>query len=376
MSQSEQVIFNLIVNSACSFMAGILVVAAVIRLFRVGNSHWKLFLLSLPFIKIVWDIGRGIPASSIIFSGINPLSLPPKHQTLTIGAGFSEFGPIINLMFSARDLSGQSHSTSLADYIAAFLMRDFHSAAPRVVLIGIIGVSLLLLTRRAFLAIRFELNRRNQRSKDKTLRQVDLKARKVDIYTSKAFSGTPFTGGILRPYICFPESTFLALTDTEREAVIRHEIAHIRHWDLLATLAIKALGDVFWFIPLYRFLSRKIDRLRELLADRVAVQSGASNAHLASALVKLKEAPLSEHQPILYSAFFREPALLKVRVNELLGASPIRAARLGWNNRLFRIVITAWTAGAVMIATFGGNHQVKDDALPEWAERLIERLSK
>ncbi|MFN7685701.1 MAG: M56 family metallopeptidase [Oligoflexia bacterium] len=374
MSQSEQIILNLIVNSACSFMAGILVVAAVIRLFRVGNSQWKLFLLSLPFVKIIWDIGRGIPSSSVIFSGINPLSLPPKSQTLTIGAGFSEFGPIFNLVFTANDLSGRAHSTSLADYIAALLMKYAHPSTPRTVLLMILGVSFFLIARRVFLATRFELKRKSHRVTDKPLREIRVSFRKVDVYISSAFSGTPFTGGIFHPYVCFPESTFLSLTDAEREAVIQHEIAHIRHWDLLATLAIKVLGDVFWFIPLYRFLSRKIDRLRELLADQVAVRAGASSAQLASALVKLREAPLSSHQPILYSAFFREPALLKIRVNELLGTAPTRASRLGWNNRFARVLIAAWTAGAVMIATFGGNHQIKNDPLPKWVERLIERL--
>jgi beta-lactamase regulating signal transducer with metallopeptidase domain len=53
---------------------------------------------------------------------------------------------------------------------------------------------------------------------------------------------------VLHPYICFPENAFRALSDSEREAVIQHEIAHIRHWDLLATLTVKVLGDVFWLL--------------------------------------------------------------------------------------------------------------------------------
>lgn len=373
MSHLEQIAFNLIINSSCSFFAGILVVGATLRLFRIGDSRWKLFFLTLPFIKIIWDIIHGIPSSSVIFSGINPLSLPPKHQTLTIGAGFTEYGPIFNLQFSAQDLTGKVHATSLADYIAVLAMKYIHPWVPGLTLLAILVVATILLGRCIYYAIRFEINRQNQRMNDTTIQRVQLKCRNIDIYRSDAYTGTPFTGGIFHPYICFPSDTFIALTDAEREAVIQHEIAHILQWDLLTTFAIRALGNVFWFVPFYRFLSRKIDKLREISADKIAVKLGASADQLASALIKLKEVSFQSPQPVLFSAFLREPSLLKLRVGELLSTSKKPESRLGWNNRWARILIAAWTTGAVMIATFGGNVQMQTHLFPQWVEKMMDR---
>jgi beta-lactamase regulating signal transducer with metallopeptidase domain len=221
---------------------------------------------------------------------------------------------------------------------------------------------------------RFELRRQKQRCSDRPLRQIRLKHRKVDVYLSNAFVGTPFTGGILRPFVCFPEASFSVLDEAEREAVIQHEIAHVCNWDWPATLVVKVLGDLFWFIPFYRFLSRRIDHLREFLADQIAVRAGASGPHLASALIKLKEVCLNAYQPALNSAFFREPRLLKTRVHELLGIGLSRPSRFGWNTRYARVLICGWTAGAVLMATFGGNYQIRTSPNPKWFDGLIERV--
>ncbi len=360
MSLFEQIAFNLIINAVCSFAAGVVIVAAVIRVFRIANNRWKLLFLLLPYFKIIWDMRRGIPSSSVLFSGgINALSFPPKGQTLSIGAGFSDLVPVFSFMaFSAKDVSGKTHSTSLADYIAAFLVKYVDPSAPRLVLITMIVTSFLLVSRRICFVAQFNIKRRRQRVNDSSLESIRLRFRTVDLYSSAAYVGTPFTGGFFFPYICIPASTQKQLSKAEVDAVVQHEVAHVRHFDALATFLVKTLGDIFWFIPFYRLLSHRIDRLRELLADQRAQKMGASGAHLASALLKLKKMHTAIDQPMTHSAFLREPSLIKIRVQELLGLGKKLPSRFGWNNSLARILITAWTVGAVMLATLGGNHQI------------------
>lgn len=100
----SQYAFNLLFNSAFSFFAGVFVVWLSLRIFRVERSQWKLALLCLPFVKILWDLSyRGIPSTSLIYTGINPLSLPPKSQMLSIGAGFSKFGQFSILFLQLPD---------------------------------------------------------------------------------------------------------------------------------------------------------------------------------------------------------------------------------------------------------------------------------
>src|SRR3989338_6553789 len=117
MIAKDQFIFNLLFNSTCSFIAGIFIVFISITLFRINMTRWKLFLLSLPFIKIVWDILSGIPRTSFLFHSIDTFSLPAKHKYLMFGAGFSKYGPLINLQFSLKNLLDEEYSISAADFL-------------------------------------------------------------------------------------------------------------------------------------------------------------------------------------------------------------------------------------------------------------------
>ncbi|RAZ18687.1 peptidase M56, partial [Klebsiella oxytoca] len=59
----------------------------------------------------------------------------------------------------------------------------------------------------------------------------------------------PLTYGIIHPVILLPKST--DWTDTERlNYVLEHELAHIRHFDAAAKLALTAAVCVHWFNPL------------------------------------------------------------------------------------------------------------------------------
>lgn len=371
MSFIGQYAFNLFFNSTCSFLAGLGVVWVAVRLFRIDRSRWKLLLLTLPFVKIIWDLSyRGIPASSIVHAGINPLTLPPKSQTLTIGAGFSEFGPIFNLVFTANLPGGKQYSASFADYLFALMSKYLGHGTPYALLLGAVGIAVLLIARRLILAIRFERIRRKWRTNDQALQQIALGWRLVDIYSSRHYKGTPFTGGVLHPYICIPGETCSLLSAKEREAVVQHELGHVKQWDLLVTFIVQGLGDLFWFIPGYRSLSRKIDRMREILADDAAIRAGVLPEFLASALLALQTSTTGASDAVLYSAFFREQKLLKLRVERLLGRSHEKPVRLGWGKTWIKILVTTWTAGAVMITTFGGNHEVSVKAISSWMDLL------
>jgi hypothetical protein len=352
------IFFNLLTNSIFSLAAGLLVTWFFIWLFRVETGRWKLLLLSFPFLKLVYDCLRGIPAQSVLFSHVDPFALPPNSQILTVGVGFDFFwGPILNVNFAVKDPGGTELAASVGDYVVFWLHRTLGSEIPLLILAFVIGVSVSLLCGRIAHVLSFERRRKAGRPQAVSLRRQRVGAREVDIYISESYSGSPFTGGIVKPYICFPAAAHRELSAAEIEAVIAHEIGHIRQYDVVFTAIVQILGDIFWFIPGYRWLSRKIDRLRELVADQSATRSGIAPVTLASALVKLKEMPVAaSREPILYSAFFREKSLLKLRVQRLLGDGMDRPARLGWGYRWARPVVTIWIFSAVMMATFGGNH--------------------
>lgn len=367
--------FNLFTNASLSLLCGLVVVGFFIWLFRVPNGPGKLFLLCLPFVKIIYDFARGLPEDSILLHGLDPFSLPPRHQLLRFGAALSSWGPRLNLTFSVQDLTGKEYASSVGDYLTIWLHRQFGSGIPVTILIFVILVASVLLISRLGSAARFERRRRQDRILDRepahTLAPRKMGGRHVDVYLSAAFTGTPFTGGVFRPYICVPTDAFQTLRSDELEAVIAHELGHIRQYDLVLTVLIQCLGDLFWFVPGYRWLSRKIDQLREIVADQWAVRSGINPLLLASALIKLKELPVTSEGFAPYSAFFRQRSLLRVRVEALLGQTPVQPARLGWGQWWFRWAMSVWICAAVLTTTLGGNQVTTLPLNPAWLRQLL-----
>jgi hypothetical protein len=368
------VFFNLLANGTFSLLCGLIVVGLFIWLFRVGTDRSRLFLLSLPYIKIVYDLIRGVPQGSVLFSGVNPLLLPGGNQTFSIGAGVSDWSVFMNAVFTVKDLSGKAYAASAGDYLLILTEQKLGAEAPLIIVSGVLSVSSFLIFRRLVKGISFELERRKDRQSCEAIASIALGWRKVDVYRSTLHSGSPFTGGFIKPYICLPADADSRITDEERNAIIAHELGHIRNADLITTILIQTLGDLFWFVPGYRWLSRKIDRLREVLADQYAIQNGVDASVLASVLLKLKEIPATHQQPILYSAFFRERSLLKERVERLVGVKTDRGPRFGWANRWIRLAVSLSAIGAVINSTFGGNRETVLFEMPSWFIHLMQRL--
>lgn len=166
------------------------------------------FLLSLPFVKVIYDFVRGLPPESVLLNGLDPFSLAAKQQLLQIGFGISYLGPKFSVVFSVRDMVGKEFATSMGDYALMWLNRYVGTYVPLIVLTVALAVALSLLFMRIISAVRFELRRRMDRAQAKTFRVERTGFRTVDIYISERFSGSPFTGGVLGPYICIPKEAF------------------------------------------------------------------------------------------------------------------------------------------------------------------------
>lgn len=368
------IFFNLLINATFSLITGLLIVGFFIWFFRVDVGPWKVFLLSLPFVKILYDLVRGVPSNSVLLTSIDPYSLPSKHQTLQIGAGFSEWGPTVHTLLSVKDLDGKEYPSSIGDYLTIWVHRTFGLNVSLFIVCGIIIIATFLVSVRMIQAFKFEKKRRKDRLTAKSLRKIKILFRSVDVYATNGFTGTPFTGGFFKPYICIPFGAQAMLTADELESVIFHELGHICQFDLLVSLAIQILGDLFWFIPGYRWLAKKIDSLREIVADCWAVKKGAEPALLASALIKLKKIPEQPDDLVLYSAFFRKRSLLKERVERLLGNNNDQLPRFYWKFKIVKLIAAFWIFMAVMISTFGGNHVSKPLKNPEWFNQLLNSL--
>ena len=129
--------------------------------------------------------------------------------------------------------------------------------------------------------------------------------------------------GVLRPAIVWPAGLSDRLTDDELEAVLAHEIAHVkRHDNLLAWLQIAA-ETVFWFYPLIWWLGTRIVNERERACDEEVVHMGTDKERYASSILKVCNFCLREPAAFVAAA---GGSNLAQRIERILTGSP-RAGR-------------------------------------------------
>jgi beta-lactamase regulating signal transducer with metallopeptidase domain len=100
---------------------------------------------------------------------------------------------------------------------------------------------------------------------------------------------SPLAMGVWRVTVILPVSAVLGLPQEELEAVIAHELGHIRRWDYLWNLMQMAVESVLFFHPVVWWLSRTVRERREVCCDEIAVRSCAGAEVYARALLRLEE---------------------------------------------------------------------------------------
>lgn len=83
---------------------------------------------------------------------------------------------------------------------------------------------------------------------------------------------TAFCAGSLRPRILVSEGLVSRLGPDELDAVLLHEREHVRTFEPLIRAAHEAAAEVFFYMPLVRWWSRRRLEDSELRADRVALE--------------------------------------------------------------------------------------------------------
>jgi len=156
---------------------------------------------------------------------------------------------------------------------------------------------------------------------------------------------SPLAMGLWRATVILPISAVLSLPAEELEAIIAHELGHIRRWDYLWNLLQTAVESVLFFHPAVWWLSRTVRERRELCCDEIAVRSCADATVYARALLRLEEQRTIRLRMAM--AFGGCGGSLLHRVKKVLGED------MAMENRMTSGVSAA-TAGALVIALLLG----------------------
>jgi beta-lactamase regulating signal transducer with metallopeptidase domain len=104
-----------------------------------------------------------------------------------------------------------------------------------------------------------------------------------------AVAELPTLVGWLRPVILLPVSAVSGLTAAQMEAILAHELAHIRRHDYLVNLLQTVVETILFYHPAVWWLSHNIRQEREHCCDDVAVAICADRVAYARALTAMEE---------------------------------------------------------------------------------------
>ena len=190
----------------------------------------------------------------------------------------------------------------------------------------------------------------------------------------------PLVIGWFRPIILLPMACVSGLTPQQLDAVLAHELAHIRRYDYLVNLLQTVVETLLFFHPAVWWISRRIRTEREHCCDDVAVAVCGSRVEYAEALASL-ERQRAAVGPAMAARDDRDSSAL-ARVRRILGVATDRGVRrTRVLSGVFAVfVLVALFAGYIAVA---GQTQKEPDetpaaesaeGAPSEAEKLVAQM--
>jgi bla regulator protein BlaR1 len=120
-----------------------------------------------------------------------------------------------------------------------------------------------------------------------TARQLGI-TRDVRIFLSEKIA-SPLTIGFLKPLILVPIASINHLTVAQLEAILLHELAHIKRYDYLINILLSVAEISLFFNPFTRLFSTHIRKERENSCDDWVLQFQYSASTYAEALLRMAQ---------------------------------------------------------------------------------------
>lgn len=147
-----------------------------------------------------------------------------------------------------------------------------------------------------------------------------LRVSKPVVMLESSLVQVPMAIGWLRPVILFPASALTGLTPEQLEAILAHELAHIRRHDYLINLFQTVIETLLFYHPAVWWVSRRIRAERENCCDDMAVAACGDALVYARALTRVERLRKAR----LDLAVAANGGLLMNRISRLVGAESPR----------------------------------------------------
>lgn len=306
------------------------------------HSLWQgglLFLLVLPLLHLLKDrapqLRYGVACTALLlllggmaltfatqleFSPQNSalaMTLPPAAPT-TLAV---EEATVPATVIQEQAISSVPVSSGTAFSLARFLEANV------AYLVALWGLGVLFFTFRwcSMLLLTFRLRKRGARSLPLVWEERLLRLKQnmgidriIGLVESNQID-TPLVIGHLKPVILLPIGLVNGLSVAQVEAILAHELAHVRRHDFFVNLFLTGLEVVLFYHPVYWWLAGRINQEREKCCDDVAVAACGNPRMYARTLLSVEE---HRQSGVLAMAFAKKGGQLQNRIQRICQATP------------------------------------------------------
>lgn len=167
---------------------------------------------------------------------------------------------------------------------------------------------------------------------------------------------SPAVVGMVAPVILVPASLVTGATPACLRAILAHELAHVRRWDILVNLLQLLVESLLFHNPFVWWLSAQVRQEREACCDAVAARCCGGGPAYARVLVEVGERVLAD-SPMVSLA---RPCGLADRVRRLLG---LRPAGETWRLRPLSVAVALLAGFASFLVLAQGTFKATDAVL-------------
>jgi len=229
------------------------------------------------------------------------------------------------------------------------ILPGMESYFPLLVAVYIIGVTLMTIKLCLDLAQLRQMRQEGISAMGRTWDEHLLKlaenmgvTRKVQLFISQHLQ-VPVMIGFLKPVILLPAAMVSNLSPEQLEAILLHELAHIKRNDYLLNIFQSIVETILFFNPFVWWISKNIRLEREHCCDDLVIAGTVQPLHYAKALVALEEYRLTANPMAMAAADDKHHLLHRIkRIMEM------KTKNLNYSQRVLALLIIV--VGLVSIA--------------------------
>ena len=328
------------VHSTCALLAALVTSLAL----RRRALAWQERLLRFA----LWAALVSSTVQFLVVGSPLPLLLPNVPVPGSWGAGAAVAEPMSG---AAAATDGSATTSAAASAASASLLSPTVLVGAAALLLFLGGCWFL----RLHLRLRAVLRSRTPEADPRVLCTASRVARDLGLQQSPRLSrsdrlATPIAFGWLRPEICLPVRA-QELSDHSLQAMLAHEVAHLRRHDPAWMWVAAGLQALFPWQPLLLVVRRRWARLVELRCDAIAAAHSSPTA-VARCLLDVAEwlRPRTA-MPIVAFSMAARPSALRERIEAALRPQAIGGPRRIWSSAFAGASLSALTLMAPALQT-------------------------